>query len=281
MSKHGALNLHSREEAVTIDLASLLQPMPSRVPPSPITEYFETTDELKKKILAPDVSDAEMFGLLTIGVISSVEFYLRNVFGRVPEICSIARRHFELTGVPAGAFAFYANSPLPPLLAIFDHESLADGKKINNAAQKIANINLNDDSSVKKVIEDFDRLCELRHCLVHSRGFVGLKACSILGLNFRHPHKVLMTRQHVLEVLKIAHNVVRAVNRCLADSIANRWVDQGLLTGQWQSDKVLFSNLFNTFVLKGNDAYSGNIYRAYLPFRKAARIRAQASLANA
>ena len=143
-----------------------------------------------------------------------------------------------------------------------------------------AGIKLGDDASVEKVISDFDRLCELRHCLVHSRGYVGLKACNALNLSFRSPHKILMAREDVLEILKIAHNVVRAVNRYLADEIASRWVEKGILTGEWDADRAVFSSLFDTFRLEGQDAYSGNRYRAYIPFGKAARVRASAMLAR-
>lgn len=280
MSKYGTLRLHANEEAVAIALESVLQPVPIYRPASPITEYFRVTDGLKVKILAPGVQDSELFGLLAVGVISAVEFYLRNIMGKVPEVCPIARRYSEMATVPSGAAQFYSGSPFPHLLASFDHESLADGKKIFSAVAKFAGIKLGDDTSVEKVIADFDRLCELRHCLVHSCGYVGLKACNALDLPFRQPHKILMGRGDVLEILKIAHNVVRAVNRYLADQIADRWVDKGVLFGEWKRDRELFSTLFNTFRLEGEDAYSGNSYRAYIPFGKAARARAEAMLAR-
>lgn len=281
MYKHGNLELHASEESVSMDLTSLLQPVPSRGAANPIGDYFEAADRLKSKILRPgDLADSEMFGLLTIGVISAVEFYLRNIFGRLPEICPLSRKHMEMSMVVAGGADFFAGSAFPQLLASFDHESLADGKKIRAACEKVSGLKLRDDASASKVIDDFDRLCELRHCLVHSRGYVGLKASNALALTSRKPQKVLMQKADVFEVLKIAHNVVRAINRFVANEVANRWVESGVLSGEWASDKELFTALFDTFVLKGQDAYSGNAYRAYRPFQKAALARSAALLAR-
>ena len=274
------LKLHEREEAVRLDLDSWLRLVPRHAPRSAIDDYFECTDGLKSKIIASEPVDAELLGLLTIGVISAVEFYLRTIFSRVPGICPFAQRHMEMTAVAAGAAGYYADSGIPYLLSLFDHESLANGEKIKTTCKKCVGLNLTDDSSVQKVIEDFDKLCELRHCLVHARGYVGLKASNALELDSRSPKKVLLDRAGVLEVLKIAHNVVRAINRYLAEGIANRWVDKNYLTGNWQDDKSQFTTLFSSFARRGKDEYGGIAYKAYRPFQKAARAKQSALLAS-
>lgn len=280
MSSHGSLKLHEREEAVSLDLDSWLKVVPPHVPNSAIDDYFECTDGLKAKIIASEAVDAELLGLLTIGVISAVEFYLRTIFSRVPDICPFAQRHMEMTAVAAGAAAYYSNSGIPYLLSLFDHESLANGEKIKTTCKKCVGLNLMDDGSVQKVIEDFEKLCELRHCLVHARGYVGLKASNALELEARTPKKVLLDRAGVLEVLKIAHNVVRAVNRFLADGIANRWVDRNYLTGVWHDDKDRFTRLFSSFSRRGRDEYGGVAYKAYRPFQKSARAKRSAVIAS-
>jgi hypothetical protein len=254
--------------------------VPQYVPHSPISEYFDATDSLKVKILSSGTNDSEMFGLLTIGVISAVEFYFRSIFCRVAEICPLAHRHAELILVPAGAADFFAESAFPRNIASFENESLADGKKIKSFGEKFTGIKLGDDTSVASAIDDFDRLCELRHCLVHSRGYVGLKAAHALELDLRSPQKILLKREHVFEALKTAHNAVRAVNRHLADTIVNRWIDAGVLTGDWRADRELFESIFVTFSMPGQDAYGGIAYRAYAPFRRAAKARAAAALAR-
>ena len=281
MSKHGTLELHDREETVAIDFAAVLKQVPSDSGFNPITDYFEVADKLKAKIVgAGGATDAEMLGLLTIGVISAVEFYLRNVFGAVPAICPIARRHVEMTPIHAGATEFYKDSSMPHLLSGFDGESLADGKRIRAASEKFCGIKLSDDASVNKVIDDFDRMCELRHCLIHSRGYVGLKASNALRLSSRSPHKILMDRAQVFEVLKISHNVVRGVNRFVAEQVADRWVDQGVLSGNWAEDKLAFTAFFRFFCMQGKDRYGGVAYRAYQSYGKAARARASALMAR-
>ena len=109
---------------------------------------------------------------------------------------------------------------------------------------------------------------------------MGLKASNALGLSSRSPQKILMQIGDVLEVLKIAHNVVRSVNRYLADEMVDRWVEKGVLLGDWTKDRVAFTALFNLFCLKGQDAYQGIAYRAYRQYQKAVVARNSAILAR-
>lgn len=275
------MKLHFPEESIALDFQSSLRALPGVPACSPISDYFDVTEKLKKKILLRDGSpDSEMLGLLTIGVISSVEFYLRNVFSRIPEVCPIAARHIEMSLVPAGAAGFYSGSGLPQYMSCFEHESLADGKRIRSLCEKFTGLKVVADGSANKVIEDFDKLCEIRHCLVHARGFVGLKACNALGLDDRAPRKVLLQAEGALEVLKLAHNVVRALNRFLAQGIIERWIGSGVLTGSWTEDQDIFKRYMDLFCIPSESDFNGAAFKCYLPYRRAAKARAAAILAK-
>ncbi|WP_414540226.1 hypothetical protein [Stenotrophomonas forensis] len=271
---HGRLNLCDNEEAVDISFPEFVKISPPTGGSSnPVSEYFSATESLKVKIIeAAGVGDAELFGLLTIGVISSVEYYLRSVLSAIPFLCPVARRHVEMAMVPIGAFDFYGEPSLRRLSACFDHESLADGDKIKKYCEKFTGLKLSGDSSANKTIDDFDTLCEIRHCLVHTRGFVGLKASNSLGLQSRSPSKVVISLSQALEVVKLSHNVVRAINRFLSDGIASRWVDQSYITGDWAEDKKIFEPLVRFFVYSNGTAAT-NVYRLYQPFLRASALR--------
>ncbi|MGY1459014.1 hypothetical protein ACW5F0_10245 [Luteimonas sp. A534] len=247
---------------------------------NPISRYFEVTEHLKRKLLSAGEEDAATLGLLVIGVISALEFYIRSLFAHVYLLCPLSQRHSELVAAPLGGLSFHAGTGHPYLLSAFEHESLADSKKIKAYCEKYLGLKIASDRSVEVVLADFDKLCELRHCLVHANGYVGLKASRELGLPGRSPRKILFRKSLVFEVLKVAHNVVRAVNRSIADQAVDRWVDFGVLDGTWSNDKARFTSLFALFRLSGEDGHSGIAYNSYRTYQRSIRARASSEMAS-
>ena len=280
MSNHARLALHLSEESVALDATQVLKPYPTPSKNNPITEYFATANNLARKITRSEhANDSEILGLLLLGVVSGAEFYFRSVLGATVNICPLCKQNTELLQVPIASFDFYEGSGYSSALGTFEHESLADARKIRNECKRFTGFELGEDSSVAKAIQDFEILCELRHCLVHASGFAGLKACRTLGAEQRSLQKLVIDQRQAFELMKLSHNAVRAFNRFLADSILNRWVDRDVFTGKWKSDKPRFSAVVEAFWIKGEDQYGAIAWNAYRPFQKAvlARKRAMAT----
>ena len=280
MSKHGLLEPCASEESVDWDIESFLVDLSESPRSNPISRYFEATDHLKRKLIISGDDDAATLGLLVIGVISALEYYVRSIFARVYIICPVSQRHSELLGAPLGGPSFHAGTGHPYLLSAFDHESLADSKKIKAHCEKYLGLRISSDKSVEAVLSDFDKLCELRHCLVHANGYVGLKASHELKLAGRAPKKIIFKKESVFDVLKVTHNVVRAVNRALANNSVDRWVDSGFLTGVWSVDKDRFSELFALFCLRGEDSHAGIAYNSYRTYQRSIRARSSSEMAT-
>ena len=277
MSRHASVTLHLTEESITLDASRVLHRYPTVGAINPIGAYFTTANGLARKITKSEYADdAEILGLLLLGVVSAAEFYFRSVLGVAVSLCPLCQRNSEALLVPFASFEFYARTGYSCALAAFEHESLADSSKIRTACKRLTGFDVTDDSSVEKAIEDFEILCELRHCLVHAAGFAGLKACRTLRLPHRTLQKVLVDQRRALELMKLSHNAVRGFNRFLVDSILNRWVDCDVLTGDWKVDKRRFSELVKAFWIRGEDKYGAIPRRAYRPFQKAILSRKRA-----
>lgn len=282
MSKHVALKFHEPEEQLEASLVHAIHRVPAGNRLSPIADYFDTTSRLKGKIIAADYSqDSELLGLMVVGVISAAEFYFRSIMGRMIQICPICARHAESAQVPIGAFGYYGDTDYCFALGAMEHESLADAERVATNIKKLTGFNINGDSSVVAALAGYELLCELRHCVVHARGFVGLKGSRAMGLKQRHLSKVLMQQQGALELLKLSHNAIRAVNRCLLDSLVNRWIDRDILSGDWARDREAFEGVWQSFSLNGEDAFDGNVRSAYVAVRPAIRKRQAAIAARA
>jgi hypothetical protein len=281
VSKHISLKLHAPEETLAVDFCSALTPVPGPLTQNPISDYFATTGTLVQKIVSTKYADdAEVLGLLVLGVLSSAEFYFRRVLSEVTELCPVCKSNVETVNVPAASTGFYANSGFAATFSAFEHESLADSKKITSEIRRFAGLNCSDNSSAKVALDEFETLCELRHCLVHARGFAGLKATRVLKAS-RVPQKVLMSQVKALELIKVAHNAVRAVNRYLSDEIVNRWIDKEVLSGTWNRDKKAFTRWWNLFVVFDEDEFSGLPVHAYARVKPIVVKRLQAIAASA
>ena len=280
MSDHVSLVLHHPEETIECDFKAVLEPYPGPSANNPITDYFATTSSLVKKIVDTKYgNDAEVLGLLVLGVLSAAEFYFRSVLSDVSRVCPVCVNHMEAVNVPAGSFAFYANSGFSSSMSAFEHESLADSKKIAAEIKRFVGLACSDNSSVKKALDDFELLCELRHCFVHTRGFVGLKAARAIGAP-RSLHKILIKQSQALEFIKLSHNAVRAVNHYLSKELLNRWIDRDVLAGRWSVDKKLFTRYINLFSKSGEDSYGGLANAAYAAVRPSIIKRRKAMAAK-
>jgi hypothetical protein len=274
VSKHGALVLHLPEETVLANARAILTGVPGAKKVSPIAHYFSTANRLASKIAKSSYADdAEILGLLLLGVVSAAEFYFRTILGITVSLCPVCRENTEMLQVPIAAFGFYAGSGYSHAIGAYEHESFADAKKIRAECKRLTGFDISSDASATKAIEDFELLCELRHCLVHTSGYAGLKACRALGSSERSLQKLIVRKTEAFELMKLSHNAVRALNRFLADSIVDRWVDREILTGSWKDDRELFTNVIEAFWIKGEDSHRSIAYNAYRPFQRAIAAR--------
>jgi len=281
VSKHAALVLHQTEEAVWIDIPNVLHPFPAGPDKNPIQDYFFATSRLAGKFTQPPYADdAEVIGLLLLGIVSAAEFYFRRVLGLALDVCPVCRQHAELVHVPLGSVAFFSRSGYSFAMSSFEHESLADAKKLKAECRRFTGFDITGDLSADKAIDDFELLCQLRHCLVHASGLAGFKASRALSSPRREIQKLILRKEDAFELLKLSHNAVRGFNRFLANSILNRWVDRDLLVGKWSTDKQAFTAVVKSFWMPGEDEYLGIPWNAYRPFRKAVVTRKQALAAK-
>ena len=265
MFNHVTLTLHNSEETLTYEAASALTQATTKLANSPINFYFETADRLKLKIIGPYRDDGEVLGLLVLGVVSAAEFYFRSIISDLIHLCPLCQIQSEMITVPNGAYGYYEKSGFSYAMAAFEHESLADSKKLAAEFKRFSGFALLEDSSVKKALDDFEMLCELRHCFIHAQGYAGLKASRALKSPVRKLQSISIDHIHALELIKISHNTVRATNKFIANSVLNRWIDKNTLIGNWTKDKVIFSKYFELFYKKEigiESTSSENLYKS-------------------
>ncbi len=259
-----------------IDTVGLFKSDYSEPQASPIDQYFENNKSLNLISLSNPFSQHKA-SIVLLGYMSAVESYLRAVFRGVVSIDEYSQSLVEDMDIPYAAAVYHEGHLLPD--ALFEGISLASPHNIKESLKKYIGLKGKTPSDVEKVLGEFAKICELRHCCVHRFGKLGTKNAVRLGL--KSHHKLLekplhLSQQNLEEISFILRSVVNTINRymfeSLLDRMANNKGDQGQrlysVTWAWNytKDKKRFLKYYQLFASMEDSApspSSKNIYDIY------------------
>jgi hypothetical protein len=262
------IQINDGSSASGLDVPSMLAPtVGPQVPASCIDNCYERMREI---LMAGTVANLATFSglgpMLLLGLVSSVEAYFRDILARMLSMCPVCQREAGALTIPLRALSFYDESEIG--LAFFEGSSLAGKKALVDQVKKISAVDLQRDADLNSALDEFDKLCELRHAAAHFRGRIGsgnLKALQVdaqAGTSFN-----LTTVGQLHQVQSVCHNVVRLANQNLFDRTLERFVVEAVFVGDWAADRVKFSGLYFAFVARGDASVPRNVYLAYLRIR--------------
>ena len=139
------------------------------------------------------------------------------------------------------ATVYYARERLP--LAIYDHAALSGSGELNKTTS-ILGFDISRNSEVQVAIGLFEKICNLRHAIVHARGQLSPGNLAALDLDpAGGPKSVAIDAIFFTQVVAAAHSAVRAYNQCIFNSMLERWIMEPVLTGDWTKDGEPFTRL--------------------------------------
>lgn len=206
-----------------LDYASFVQDK-DIVPESPIDNFYKSSREFIT-LSTPELlsQNRKLGGLLLVGLISTTENYFREVFSHIIQICPCSQRASADASVKLGSMLWHKDKPLSR--GAFEHLSFADGKAISTACKKYLDIELkkNDPLSPQPLIEEFDRLCNLRHGIVHSDSFLPGNNALALSFNQNNGSCIEIDQQMLHAAAEVCLALVVAFNKFLFVRISERW----------------------------------------------------------
>lgn len=195
---------------------------------SPFDQFFENTLRLNKLwATKPEgfALEPEVGILLLLGYVSAVESYMRALIRRIVAIDPYAQSNCENLMLSFAAALHHKTPMLPEALL---EESVFSGKKgILSGLSKFVGVDLNQNKDIEKLLDQYDSVCELRHCCVHRFGKLGTKNAVSLGLQ---GHKQFLEKPLKLGVADIGMiadlllTVVRVINNELFKRVLTRTV---------------------------------------------------------
>lgn len=230
---------------------------------SPIDDYYGYVEHLLT--LGDDAALAAsptLGRLLVLGLVSGVEFYFRDLLGGLLRCCPLCRKHAADQPLSFGALDYYGPDAVE--FGLLDATSLAGAREVRGRTQKLLALEIKPGSSVSAALDEFDRVCHLRHAAVHARGALGRGNATALGVGSDLGTRTMsVTLPALHDAARVCHSVVRAYNRFVFEAIIFRWLGNDLFAGDWPTDRKLFAPLFTLVYSKRDKLAPTNAYLCY------------------
>lgn len=182
--------------------------------------------------------------ILSSSVVAVAEDYFRSVLTEVVSACAHCAGRVKPLET---RMEFVFNGSISDAVrGMLDRESFSSSATVKTWAKKIAGANFSSHRSLNVALEEFERVCHIRHCAVHSGGYVSAHNAQVLGvqpgtwISFSAPDAIY-------EIVAVVTATIRSFNQGLFEIVLGRWLDTGELTGAWAVDKQKFTMLWDTF----------------------------------
>jgi len=242
---------------------------------SPIDIYYSRVEKLVIRAQkAEQDAEIELIPLLFLRLISATESYIRSLLSYMPVICPLVWRHCAKEVISLGAGFHYGKDSLP--VAVIEHVSFCTKGEIQKQTQKVADLQVASDGSLRAAVESFEAISQLRHSIVHSYDELFFNNIKELGMADRTGTRYAVSISPLVfqRFVSVCHSLVRAYNRTLLDRTLSKWIAESQLSFQWGKDKAKIKPLFDLFYSERDEGSELNAYRAFLAVRRKNAARA-------
>ena len=199
--------------------------------------------------------------LLYVGIISKTENYIRDILFQCIKICPICRGKIASRSVAFGSVTWRKNGEFER--GLFENISFSDSSAIRKELKNCLEIDIKDNELLDKMLDEFDKLCQMRHAIVHSsRILAGKNAVQlhIVSNNNNENISIKVGYAQLQECASICTACVMAFNLRVFKEMAYRWaVKWRRMTDFWDGTKEneYFSRIWDIFssVIDRNEPY--------------------------
>lgn len=214
---------------------------------SAIDEFQERIEAINK-LAPPPLEFSPLIGqLVLLGVVAAVESYLRTLFRRIVFIDEAAQEKVFKKDVSYAAAMHLSKDMMPE--AILEKISFISENSISTAIREVIGISGSLPSDLSQAIDDYVKVCQIRHCSVHRFGKLGASNAVALGLS---SHKELLEKPlsvdyaFLQDCILVATNMVKTINNYLFNRLISRipfddWV------GVYGKDRYKFGKYYSLF----------------------------------
>lgn len=249
-------------------------------PESPIDRAFDALQTIAEVASGYQDMWKPQHGLiLSAAAVSAAEDYFRSVLTETVALCVLCRARVADLET---RMEYVSSGSLPEALrAHLDRTSFSKADTVKDTARSLTGVSIPSGSSLSFLLNEFEVVCHIRHCAVHSGGYVASHNASVLDvppgswISFK-------TAQPIYRIVRVVTACVRAFNQTLFEHVLGRWIDQRLLAGEWNADRDAFDPLWRTFRSaldtegarkSGQEGFYSNSFHAHRSISRAVRLR--------
>jgi len=191
---------------------------------SPIDHFYTSSRQLLAMCKEELLAEHPFLGsLLLVGLISCTENYFREIFAKIIRICPIAKTCAAEQSIQLGSVVWHGGVNFER--GAFEHLSFASAETVKSSCKKFLNIEIKKDSSVALILEEYSKVCEMRHGIVHSNSVLAGKNAVKLGLTRTTDSdlKIKLGFREVQECASIMTTLVVSFNLELFRELSKRW----------------------------------------------------------
>lgn len=231
---------------------------------SPIDNFYNRRLSLLSSV-SPDFAreNPSIPPLVIVGLISITENYFREILAGIIKLCPKAKEKSANKSVNL-ATAWFGYGEMEK--GAFENTSFSDAKTIKKTLNELIGINLNNQSNqINTPLDEFGKLCELRHAIVHSAGLIAGKNAIKLELpNSMNSMKINIDYSGIQEAAEVCTSLVCAVNLELFINISRKWLNEWPRTPAYSGENFnkLFKKVWELFfshVDKTNGLTTGHL----------------------
>ncbi|WP_146161059.1 hypothetical protein [Vibrio splendidus] len=211
----------------------------SRVPistESPIDQFYQETRNIISFATPQNISSSPTLGALSaVGIVSCCENYFRQIFSEILSICSDAQKNAALQTINMGSVIWHPNSEMAK--GAFEHTSLAASENICKTSDKYLGIKLKS-LGLEAILTEFDKICELRHGIVHSNRVLAGKNGIKLKLESSSDLTLIDVKfAELQEILAVCQALIISTNSKLFGVMCERWAKSWRANPSWNVSK--------------------------------------------
>lgn len=215
---------------------------------SPIDSFYIERNKLLSSI-SPSyaASNPSIPPLVLVGLISLTENYFREVLAGIVTICPKAKQKSATKSLNL-ATAWIGFGEMEK--GAFENTSFSDPKAVKKNLNELIGVDVTNINQIAAPLEEFGKLCELRHAIVHSAGLLAGKNAVKLELpNSRNSVRIEIGYSELQKSAEVCSSLVCAVNLELFVNMATKWLRVWPRTPAYQGQNLntLFKKIWNLF----------------------------------
>jgi hypothetical protein len=250
---------------------------------SPIDQFIENCKPLNLLWLGKPEDATKLSPtigiLLILGYVSAVEGYMRALIRRLIVCDPFSQKCCETYPVSFGAVSHHQVDALPDALLEETVFSSKDG--IIKALTKFVDFTIKPANPLISLLDQYESVCQLRHCCVHRFGKLGVKNAIALGGLKTHKacleKPIRLTQKEMSAIAQLVYVLVKSINKEVFRTVmarsASGTLDGGITLGigwTWdiEQDRAVFARYYAVFASVSDARESPDAMVLYERFRK-------------